>query len=82
MLWSSGMTSRCGRASPGSIPGSASISFSFLPFLPFIHALYFFAISKYKSFLSVSDATHSNSNRINSSSAADTDASIPRGKGR
>ena len=23
MLWSSGMTSRCGRASPGSIPGSA-----------------------------------------------------------
>lgn len=30
VLWSSGMTSRCGRASPGSIPGSAIVFFLFL----------------------------------------------------
>ncbi|PYH46112.1 uncharacterized protein BP01DRAFT_23115 [Aspergillus saccharolyticus JOP 1030-1] len=39
VLWSSGMTSRCGRASPGSIPGSAT-SFSFL-FFPSSTSQYF-----------------------------------------
>lgn len=37
VLWSSGMTSRCGRASPGSIPGSAS---SYLFFAP-LHFFFF-----------------------------------------
>ena len=46
--WSSGMTSRCGRASPGSIPGGANLFF-LLEFFLLERRLFYFDFPTFSS---------------------------------